>query len=418
MTRFIASVTAGMCLLASGVEAGERENLLTNGQLSVNADSGGVTGWVADKEPKRADKANVPPDAKGCLRVDIKTQSKQHGFIYQHVNAPKDKRPPAYVLSGKLKSSAKGIAFLQVKLFSGKKRIKIFNAGSSATTWREVRRIFAAGKEVDRVQVLCRYRRDAANVGQSVWFADVSLEASDEVVPSQTILPVLDSSKTLRILVLGDSTVCTFPADSKLRGWGQMLDGSFKDHVGVISLAQSGRSSKSFITEGRLDGALAVKAQYALIQFGHNDSHAKTEPKATDANTDFKKYLRVYIDSFRKKGVEPVLVTPVRRRTFRADGALRDNLAPYAKAMKEVAAEQKVPVVDLHAASGALFLKLGDAGSADLNWSEKDRTHFSEKGARIMARLVLAGLVRIDHPLCAALKADVLADLKRQQAGQ
>lgn len=202
----------------------------------------------------------------------------------------------------------------------------------------------------------------------------------------------------VRIVILGDSTVSDYPKDSNLRGWGQVIGEGLRENVTVRNLAMSGRSTKTFIAEGRLKRALSEKADLALIQFGHNDSHAKDRPESTDAATDFKANLRTYIDAFRKAGVRPVLVTPMHRRRFR-DGKPTEELRPYADAMVEVAREKDVPVVDLHARSGALFASLGEEGSADLNCSPTDRTHFSEKGAKAMARLVLDGLKELGPDL-------------------
>jgi lysophospholipase L1-like esterase len=202
----------------------------------------------------------------------------------------------------------------------------------------------------------------------------------------------------LRIVLLGDSTVCDYPPAASVRGWGQYLAEGFKGPVVVRNLAASGRSTKTFLKEGRLQKALAERADFALIQFGHNDSHAKGRPESTDAATDFRENLRTYVQEFRKTGTVPILVTPMHRRTFRA-GKVTEELKPYADAMKAVAAEMKVPVVDLYTRSGELLERLGDAGSADLSNSAKDRTHFSEKGARAMARLVLDGLKTTDARL-------------------
>ncbi len=189
----------------------------------------------------------------------------------------------------------------------------------------------------------------------------------------------------LKVAVLGDSTVAEYTETRIQRGWGHYLQDWFTDSLQVTNVALSGRSSKSFITEGHWEKTKAVKPDVVLIQFGHNDSHAKTEPKATDAATDFRDYLRKYIDETRALNALPVLVTPMHRRTYNADGSLNDILKPYAEAMKVVAAEKQVPLVDLHTASGKLIAKLGDQGSADLSNAPGDRTHFSPKGARLMA---------------------------------
>jgi len=125
-----------------------------------------------------------------------------------------------------------------------------------------------------------------------------------------------------------------------------------------------------------------TKPDYVLIQFGHNDSHAPYLPESTAAATDYKGYLRRYIDESRAAGAHPLLVTPMVRRTFDADGKLRDDLRSYADAMKEVGAERNVPVIDLHASSKNLVEQLGPEKSAEMANKEGDVTHFNDKGAR------------------------------------
>jgi lysophospholipase L1-like esterase len=139
-------------------------------------------------------------------------------------------------------------------------------------------------------------------------------------------------------------------------------------------------------------------------QFGHNDSHGPGRPESTDAATSYKEYLRRYIDDARAIGATPILVTPMCRRTFGSDGKLDDALGPYANAMKDVATEKKVGVIDLHSTSGELFQNLGEAASAELDNKAGDRTHFNEKGARAMAGLVMKELPAVEPSLRSLLK--------------
>ena len=169
------------------------------------------------------------------------------------------------------------------------------------------------------------------------------------------------------------------------------------------NLAASGRSAKTFIAEGRWKRALDEKPDFVLIQFGHNDSHAKEKPEATDAASDYRDFLRRYVDESRAAHATPIFVTPMYRRKFDAEGKLTDILQPYAEAMKTVAAEKKVPVIDLHAASGALFRKLGKEHCPELANSPTDFTHFNEKGARAMADLVMKELPAAAARLAAEL---------------
>lgn len=211
------------------------------------------------------------------------------------------------------------------------------------------------------------------------------------------------SAEPIGIVIIGDSTVCEYPVESPARGWGHYIQAAFNDDVAVVNLAASGRSTKTFISEGRWQKTLDLKPRFILIQFGHNDSHDPSKPEATDAATTYKDFLRRYIDDARNIGATPILVTPMCRRIF--DGPkLKDALLPYSDAMKEVAAEKKVALVDLHAASHDYFESLGEAGSAELANKAGDQTHFNEKGAKAMAALVLKQLPDADPILKEHLK--------------
>ena len=145
--------------------------------------------------------------------------------------------------------------------------------------------------------------------------------------------------------------------------------------------------SKSFRAEKRWQPVLAAKPDFVFIQFGHNDQKGKGPERETDPETTYADNLKQYIQEARDAGIRPVLVTPVARRIFE-NGKPVTTLTPYADATKKVGRELNVPVVDLHAASLALFEKLGDVGSADFSPNASDRTHFSRKGALAIARLV------------------------------
>jgi len=216
----------------------------------------------------------------------------------------------------------------------------------------------------------------------------------------------------VRIVIVGDSTVAKYPPKDAKRGWGQFIEEYFrKGTVKVIDLAAPGRSTKSFIQEGHWQKALADKPNYVLIQFGHNDSHAPSKPEATDPSTDYTAFLRRYIDESRAIGAIPILVTPMVRRTFNAQGQIVEGelppnrpLAAYAEAMKAVGVEKGVPVIDLYTSSKDLAEKLGPAASLELASQKSDPTHFNEKGARAMADLVIQGLPAAAPELARLLK--------------
>lgn len=194
-----------------------------------------------------------------------------------------------------------------------------------------------------------------------------------------------------KIVVIGDSTVSEYPLESTSRGWGHYLASYFQPSVLVVNLAMPGRSTKTFIAEGRWAQALVEKPRFVLIQFGHNDSHAPERPEAVSV-PQYQEFLRRYVAEARAIQAEPVLITPMVRRRF-LEGRVLDELLPYAEAMQAVAAELKVPLVDLHASSLRLVSEMGDEASMRAHANEPtDRTHFSAAGAQAMAALIMQEL--------------------------
>lgn len=206
-----------------------------------------------------------------------------------------------------------------------------------------------------------------------------------------SVLTPVEAAPPIRIQLIGDSTVSTYNNPPKDRpdmtGWGQIFGEYFTADVTILNRAASGRSSSSFIREGRWKKALEEKPDYLFIQFGHNDCPGKGD-RETDPATTYQQYLKQYIDEARAANIKPILVTPMTRRRFE-NGQIWTILRPYADAMIKVGKEKNVPVIDLHKKSVALFNQLGDAGSNDFSASKSDRTHFSRKGALEIARLVV-----------------------------
>jgi lysophospholipase L1-like esterase len=179
-----------------------------------------------------------------------------------------------------------------------------------------------------------------------------------------------------RIALVGDSTVATYKSGEK-QGWGSQLGGYLDSQKATVSnFAKGGESSKSFYKLSNWKNTLNSGAKYLFIQFGHND----------DNLDDYKPWLRKMVEESRKKGMTPILVTPVRRVRF-SNGKSENNLAEHAKRMKEVATELSVPVVDLNSSSGAQYNKWGE--SKTLSYFVKgDRTHTNKEGAKVIAGLV------------------------------
>ena len=207
----------------------------------------------------------------------------------------------------------------------------------------------------------------------------------------------------VRIYMIGDSTMADKPlADNPERGWGQLFPQFFTNEVQIKNHAVNGRSTKSFIKEGRWDSVLKnlQKDDWVFIQFGHNDEKIEDSNRYAAPQTAYKQNLTRFVTEAREKGARPILVTPVMRRKFDANGKFVDQHGEYPAVVRKLAAELNVPLIDLHKSSQSIIEAHGIEGSKKLFlWidqkhfkaapdGKKDDTHFSEYGAAIMASAV------------------------------
>lgn len=161
----------------------------------------------------------------------------------------------------------------------------------------------------------------------------------------------------IRIILVGDSTVAV------KSGWGPGFCADVTAEVTCLDMAKGGRSTSSYRAEGSWEQVLSelkrgtFAATYVLIQFGHNDQPGKPG-RSTDLATEFPANLRRYVEEVKAAGAKPVLITSLTRRIFR-NGRLSDTLQPWADATRKVAADEGVPVLDLHADSMAAVEKMG-----------------------------------------------------------
>jgi len=200
--------------------------------------------------------------------------------------------------------------------------------------------------------MLCRFRVLAAALGGVVALAGAS-GAAAQAPPVVPIRPV-------KVVLVGDSTTAV------IGGWGPSFCARHvTSTVACLNLGRGGRSSGSYRAEGSWRVALGelqapgYERRYVLIQFGHNDQPGKPG-RSTDLATEFPANLRAYVQEARAAGAIPVLLTPLTRRQF-VDGRLQNDLEPWADATRRVAAELRVPLVDLNAESVAAVQAMGPA---------------------------------------------------------
>lgn len=215
-----------------------------------------------------------------------------------------------------------------------------------------------------------------------VWDEKLTLEFN-HTRPALCALEIVKDDKVPTIFVAGDSTVGD-PRRGPGGNWPTQMCQFFKPEVVVINAAEGGETSKSFITGYRFDKVLTqMKAgDFFLIQFGHNDSKANWPQTYTEPTTSFKAYLRVFIAETQRRGATLVLVTPMERR---ANG---DTVGAWARAMREVAEQDHVPLIDQWAVSKQLWTALGE----NVNSAFTDQTHLSGYGGYLLSKLMIAGI--------------------------
>lgn len=242
------------------------------------------------------------------------------------------------------------------------------------------------------------------------------------------VLSAATENKKTTVFMIGDSTMANkdVSGDKQERGWGMMLQNFFSDDIIIDNHAVNGRSSKSFINEGRWQKVLdKIKpGDYVFIQFGHNDEKPDTA-RHTDPGSTFDANLRRFVNESRLKGATPVLFNSVVRRSFAksktavTDDDLRSNSSSdlvegdslidthgeYLVSPRRIAVETGVPFVDANRITHDLEQGLGREGSKTLHMifkpgetpslpkGRKDNTHYNINGAMTVAGLLAEATV-------------------------
>ena len=212
----------------------------------------------------------------------------------------------------------------------------------------------------------------------------------------------MPEKKKITIWMCGDSTMSikekkAYPET----GWGMPFVYFWDSTVNVENLAKNGRSTSSFRNEGLWQIVLdkATEGDYVFIQFGHNDEVSTKKTYTTE--TEFKNNLKQYVAEARGKKAIPILLTPMARRKFDANGKIEGTHDVYSQIVRDVAKEEKVFLFDMDKITQQLYQQFGIENSKLLfmqlkpnehpNYPEgrDDNTHFNELGARLIAQSVL-----------------------------
>ena len=254
-------------------------------------------------------------------------------------------------------------------------------------------------------------------IGALDWDHKLTLEFNGDnpSVRSISIEPV-DDIPTLYIA--GDSTVVDQTMEP-WAAWGQMLPSFFGPKIAIANEAESGETIRSFVSEHRLQKIMSTMraGDYLMIQFGHNDQ--KPGKEYVPAATDFTTYLLQYIAETRAHQSTPILVTPMNRRNFDVDGKIVQTLGEYPEAMRQVAKQKRLALIDLNAFSKTLFEALGPEGTLhafvhypantfpDQPVALADNTHFTSYGAYELARVIVQSMKDQNLPLARYLRPGI-----------
>jgi lysophospholipase L1-like esterase len=218
------------------------------------------------------------------------------------------------------------------------------------------------------------------------------------------------SIKKITVFTIGDSTMANRNTsnNNRERGWGQLFGFLFDPEIVAVSNhATSGRSTKSFINEGRWNTVYnQLKADdYVLMQFGHNDQKSGESSLYAPAWGAYIDNLARFVNETRQKGANPVILTSIIRRQFDGNGVLQNTLEDYPEAARYLADSLQVPLIDMYEKTFDMVQKLGpnNAGVLYVN----DITHLCEYGAVLVAQQAATGIRELSLPLAEFLIDDI-----------
>ncbi|SDS64634.1 rhamnogalacturonan acetylesterase [Gramella sp. MAR_2010_147] len=232
------------------------------------------------------------------------------------------------------------------------------------------------------------------------------------------------AQKSPTLFLIGDSTMADKenPETNPQYGWGQLLPELMTTGIQIENHAVNGRSSRSFILEGRWEEVKSKlkPGDFVFIQFGHNDQKIADPKKFTNPYTQYRANLERYVKETRQKNAHAVLLTSIVRRNFNEDGSLIDTHGEYPLVTRMVARDLEVPFVDMQLFTEQLEIAFGPEATKSLHLhiepgendyvpkGMEDNTHLSRKGAILVSTLALQELVRLDHELKRYIRPEVL----------
>ena len=284
-----------------------------------------------------------------------------------------------------------------------------FKACSFIVNKRNTTILLPDGK-TDRVRIK---KREESKMN---WDDKLTIEVNGDA-PAVSSIQIEPANDVLTLWLCGNSTVVDQDYEP-WASWGQMITRWFTDEVAVANYAESGETATSFIAAGRLKKIVSLmkEGDYIFMEFGHNDQ--KEKRPGSGAFYNFVYALKQFVDEARAKGVTPVFVTPTQRRSFDKNGKIQETHANYPEAMRWVAKDLDVPLIELHEMTRTFFETLGveESKRALVHYPAKtypgqqtafeDNTHFNPYGAYEISKMMVEGMKSLSLPIVKYIRPD------------
>lgn len=369
--------------------------------------------------------------------ADVFTAERGYGYDFQYIiDAARKSQNETYRLSD-------GIFYFSVAVPDGNYKVTVTlgskKAKGNTTVRAESRRLFVQNAETKKGEFkTCSFIVNKRNTTITMpdgktdrvrikkreenkmnWDDKLTIEVNGDqpAVSSIKIEPAADNVPTLWLC--GNSTVVDQDYEP-WASWGQMITRWFTDEVAVANYAESGETATSFIAAGRLKKIVSLmkRGDYIFMEFGHNDQ--KEKRPGSGAFYNYAYALKQFVDEARAKGVTPIFVTPTQRRSFDSSGKIQETHANYPDAMRWVAKDLNVQLIELHDMTRTFYETLGVEGSkhALVHYPAgtypgqvkafEDNTHFNPYGAYEIAKMMVEGMKQLNLPVVQHLRSDYI----------
>ena len=369
--------------------------------------------------------------------TDVFTIEKGYGYDFQEVMVE------AFKFQNETFHLSEGVFYFSVVVPDGNYKVTVTlgskKAKGNTTIRAESRRLFVQNVETKKGEFkTCSFIVNKRNTKISLpdgktdrvrikkreesklnWDDKLTIEVNGDA-PAVSSIKIEPASEIPTLWLCGNSTVVDQDYEP-WASWGQMITCWFTDEVAVANYAESGETATSFIAAGRLKKIVSLmkEGDYLFMEFGHNDQ--KEKRPGSGAFYNYAYALKQFVDEARAKGVTPVFVTPTQRRSFDENGKIQETHVNYPEAMRWMAKDLDVPLIELHEMTRTFFEVLGveDSKFALVHYPAKtypgqqtafeDNTHFNPYGAFEISKMIVEGMKLLNLPVVKYLRTDYIS---------